>query len=119
MHCSHRHISVKSVCVLDHNSGTMRTEYLSQTLLNPYLPLINSLCSILTVVFFYDIKNLLVPLILAEAHGSQNCKHFRSLEVVLGLAELHRISGRFKDPPGNKDAVMPPHARRKPSCLQL
>ncbi len=60
------------------------------------------------------------------AYGTFIWKHFRSVEVVVGLVRLYRISGRrvcrvafFIGLPGNKDAVMPkpPHERKKPSCL--
>ncbi len=43
------------------------------------------------------------------AYDTQKWKHFRSFEVVVGLVELYRISGRrvCRVPPVNKDAVTP------------
>ncbi len=46
----------------------------------------------------------------SHSHGTQKWKHFRSFEVVIGLVELYRISGRRVCRvllPGNKDAVTP------------
>ncbi len=62
----------------------------------------------------------------SDAYGTQKWKHFRSFEVVIGLVELYRISGRcvyrvlkrFAWKQRCRDAK-PPRKRIKSSCLQL
>ncbi len=45
---------------------------------------------------------------MSDAYGTLFWKHFSSVEVVVGLVELYRISGRrVCRVPGNKDAVVP------------